>query len=52
MNGTQRKTLEECIVCGKGTSLAEAMSKSEKNQARSLAIVELHESECIRQAGS
>jgi len=36
----------------KGTSQAEAMSNSEKNQALSLAIVEQHESEGIRQAVS
>jgi len=36
----------------KGTSWAEAMSNSEKIKSVALAIVELRESEDIRQAGS
>jgi len=57
MNGTQRSTLvipEECIVCtvAKGTSQTKVMSNSEKIKPIALAIVELRESEGIRQAGS
>jgi len=42
-----------CMHSGmaKGTSWAEAMSNSEKIKPVALAIVELHESEGIRQAG-
>jgi len=36
----------------KGTSLAEAMSNSEKTNPLALPIVELCESECIKQAVS
>ena len=49
MNGTQRRTLVSprrmyCTYCGmlKGTSLAEAMSNSEKIKPVALAIIELH----------
>jgi len=40
------------IVCTKGTSWAEATSKSKKIKPVALAIVELRESESIRQAVS
>jgi len=59
MNGTQRRTLVSplrmyCKYSGmaKVTSLAEAMSNSEKIKTVALAIVELHESEGIRQSVS
>jgi len=57
MNGTQRRTLVSpsrmhCIYSGmaKSTSQAEATSNSEKIKPIALAIVELCESESIRQS--
>jgi len=59
MNGTQRRAMlspwrTHCMYSStaKGTSQAEATSKSEKIRPVALAIVELHESEGIRQAVS
>jgi len=59
MNETQRSTLVSplrmyCIYSGmaKGTSWAEATSNSEKVKPIALAIIELRESEGIRQAVS
>jgi len=56
MNGTQRRALVSprrmhCMYNGmaKGTSRAKATSNSEKIKPVALAIVELHESEGIRQ---
>jgi len=58
MNGTQRRAVVSpwrmhCVYSGmaKGTSWADAMSNSEKIKPVALAIVELRESEGIRQAG-
>jgi len=58
MIGTQRRAVlspwrMHCIYSGmvKGTSRAEAMSNSEKIRPVALAIVELRETEGIRQAG-
>jgi len=59
MNGTQRRAVVSpwgmhCMYSGmaKGTSQAEATLNSEKIKPIALAIVELHESEGIRQAVS
>jgi len=59
MNGTQRRAVVSpwrmhCMYSGivKGTSRAEATSNIEKIKPVALAIVELRESEGIRQAGS
>jgi len=55
MNGTQRRALVslDCMYSGiaKGTSWAEVISNSEKIKPVALAIVELCQSEGIRQAG-
>jgi len=59
MNGTQRKAVlsprrTHCMYSGmvKGTSRAKVMSNSKKIRPVALAIVELPESEGIRQAGT
>jgi len=59
MNGTQRRAVlspwrTHCMYNGmaKGASWAEATSNSKKIRLIALAVVELHESEGIRQAGS